>query len=129
MKQEDRSLPVLLIGASVLLEVGPRGVLSSMAAGCLSDDAQGSTALIPALRKDKPEVESLLSGLGGLHCHHVAVDWAALFTPHAPRRVASRVRARTETTSPPPARRGTRGWPTGGYAEACRAGRSLADAG
>jgi acyl transferase domain-containing protein/surfactin synthase thioesterase subunit/D-arabinose 1-dehydrogenase-like Zn-dependent alcohol dehydrogenase/acyl carrier protein len=75
------------LGAGFMLELGPRGVLSPLAAACLSDDAQPSTVTAPTLRPDKPEVEALVAALGGLHCHGVGVDWGAFFEPFEPMRV------------------------------------------
>jgi acyl transferase domain-containing protein len=80
-----RTLEAQNIG--VMLELGPHGVLSSMAAGCLSEASQDTLALLPALRRDRPETETLALALGGLHCHGVAVDWPAYFAPFAPQRV------------------------------------------
>ncbi|PRQ09060.1 type I polyketide synthase [Enhygromyxa salina] len=74
-------------GVNVCLELGPHGVLSAMAAGCLSDAADGAMALVPALRRDQPEGETLALALGGLHCHGVVINWAAYFQPFSPHRV------------------------------------------
>jgi acyl transferase domain-containing protein len=70
-------------GVRVCVELGPHGVLSSMAAGCVSE----AVALLPALRRDRPEAETLALALGGLHCHGVRVDWQRYFEPFAARRV------------------------------------------
>jgi acyl transferase domain-containing protein len=58
-----------------------------MGAGCLSDDARERTSLVPALRKDRPEPDALVSALGALHAHGRTVDWQAFFDPARPRRV------------------------------------------
>ncbi|HVI02585.1 MAG TPA: SDR family NAD(P)-dependent oxidoreductase, partial [Enhygromyxa sp.] len=71
----------------VCLELGPHGVLSSMAASCLSDAAQSEVALLPALRRNRSESETLALALGSLHAHGVRVDWDAYFQPFAVRRV------------------------------------------
>lgn len=74
-------------GISVCLELGPHGVLSSMAAGCLVDEGPDSIALFPSLRRDRPETETLAFALGNLHCHGVDVNWQAYFEPFGPKRV------------------------------------------
>ena len=71
----------------VCLELGPHGVLSSMAASCLSDAGQSEVALLPALRRNRSESETLALALGSLHAHGVRVDWDAYFQPFAVRRV------------------------------------------
>ncbi|TDT97687.1 acyl transferase domain-containing protein [Streptomyces sp. 846.5] len=58
------------------LELGPDGTLTAMALGCLADD---DALLVPALRKDRPELTALLTAMAGLFTHGVDVDWAALF--------------------------------------------------
>lgn len=70
---------------AVALELGPRGVLSSMVPGCLEQD--GSIRCVPTLRNDKPEPESLAAALGILHCLGVGVDWPGFFAPATPQRV------------------------------------------
>ncbi|PRP97904.1 Phenolphthiocerol synthesis polyketide synthase type I Pks15/1 [Enhygromyxa salina] len=67
------------LGVGAWLELGPQGVLSSMVAGCLSDQGQDHVALLPALRRDRPEPETLALALGGLHCRGLDVDWGAYF--------------------------------------------------
>ncbi len=75
-------------GASTFLELGPHGVLCSMGADCLSDDARERAAFLPALRKDRPETDALVATLGALHARGQAVDWAAFFAPARSRRVS-----------------------------------------
>ncbi|USX53689.1 SDR family NAD(P)-dependent oxidoreductase [Lentzea sp. HUAS12] len=58
-------------GVTRYLELGPDGVLS--AAG--QDSADGR--FVPALRRDRDEVTTLLAGLADLHVHGGRVDWAA----------------------------------------------------
>ncbi|WP_228082889.1 type I polyketide synthase [Streptomyces profundus] len=62
-------------GTTSFLEIGPDGVLSAMAEGT------------PALRKNRPEVETLLTGVGALFVHGVKVDWPAVFAGTGARRV------------------------------------------
>ncbi|WP_404828579.1 SDR family NAD(P)-dependent oxidoreductase [Spongiactinospora rosea] len=55
-------------GVTRFVEMGPDGVLSAM-----SDER----LFVPLLRKDRPEVEALWSGLGRAWAAGVAVDWKA----------------------------------------------------
>nr|BFE27867.1 hypothetical protein GCM10010200_001180 [Actinomadura rugatobispora] len=57
------------------LELGPGATLSAMVHESLGEDA----AAVPALRKDRPEPETLLAALARLHARGVAVDWPAFF--------------------------------------------------
>ncbi len=74
-------------GVSVMLELGPHGVLTAMASSCLSEAGQQQTAMVPSLRRERSETESLALALGTLHGLGVAVDWEAYFTPFGARRV------------------------------------------
>ncbi|MBB6170292.1 acyl transferase domain-containing protein/acyl carrier protein [Nocardiopsis mwathae] len=65
------------LGVTRFVELGPDGVLTAMAQGCL-DDADDAL-LIPSLRKDRPEATALLTALARLHCGGARVDWAAYF--------------------------------------------------
>lgn len=65
-------------GVGLCLELGPRPVLSSMAAGCFSE-AGVAPELVSAGCKDELEVEATVSALGSLHCHGLAVDWPRFF--------------------------------------------------
>ena len=60
-------------GARASLELGPDGVLTAMAAGCLSEAAQ--MPVVAAQRRERDGAEALLAALGVLHGHGVAVDW------------------------------------------------------
>ncbi|WP_338784236.1 SDR family NAD(P)-dependent oxidoreductase [Streptomyces sp. DG1A-41] len=62
-------------GADVFVEVGPLGVLSPMAAGCLA----GEGLFVAAQRKNRPHTAAALRTAATLHAHGVAVDWHALF--------------------------------------------------
>ncbi|MFI6584142.1 SDR family NAD(P)-dependent oxidoreductase [Embleya sp. NPDC050493] len=72
-------------GVSRFVELGPDGVLSAMVRGCVADD---DVVVVPALRKDRPEVTTLLSAVGELHVSGAPVDWDAFFAGHGARRVA-----------------------------------------
>ncbi|MFI1161528.1 type I polyketide synthase [Streptomyces sioyaensis] len=62
-------------GVTRFLEIGPDGTLTAMAQACLD----GDRALIPALRKDRPETHGVMAAVGALHTSGAALDWAALF--------------------------------------------------
>ncbi|QLJ03457.1 SDR family NAD(P)-dependent oxidoreductase [Streptomyces sp. NEAU-sy36] len=62
------------LGATTFVEIGPGGVLSALAQGCVDD-----VVAIPALRADRPEPEALTLALGRLHAHGFSPDWRALF--------------------------------------------------
>ncbi|RSM33978.1 polyketide synthase, partial [Amycolatopsis balhimycina DSM 5908] len=67
-------------GVRTFLELGPDATLTTHTASL--DEVTG----IPALRKDKPENETLLRALAGLYVQGVGVDWDAFFAPLGPRR-------------------------------------------
>ncbi|MGW4568178.1 SDR family NAD(P)-dependent oxidoreductase, partial [Streptomyces sp. NPDC004561] len=62
------------LGVTTFVEVGPGGVLSGMAQGCVDD-----VVTIPVLRADRPEPYALVTAVGQLHTHGVPPDWQALF--------------------------------------------------
>ncbi|WP_338932910.1 SDR family NAD(P)-dependent oxidoreductase [Streptomyces netropsis] len=70
-------------GVGTLLELGPDGVLSAMAAESVSEE----TVMVPVLRKDRPEETAAVSALARLHTQGVPVDWEAFFAGTAARRV------------------------------------------
>ncbi|KJK55078.1 hypothetical protein UK12_30910, partial [Saccharothrix sp. ST-888] len=70
-------------GITTYLELGPDGVLTAMAQHCLGEDRDGGSdgiALVPALRADRPEVQSLLTALARVHVHGATPDWQAVST-------------------------------------------------
>ncbi|OLR93863.1 type I polyketide synthase, partial [Actinokineospora bangkokensis] len=73
-------------GVHRFAELGAGGVLSALTAGCLPADAPA--AVVPLLRADRPEPESLVAGVAALHANGAAVDWAAFFTGVGARPVA-----------------------------------------
>ncbi|MFI9818285.1 type I polyketide synthase [Saccharothrix variisporea] len=60
------------LGATEFLELGPDGVLTALAAQCLTDEPGSVT---PLLRAGRPESESALAALGVLHTRGVRVTW------------------------------------------------------
>nr|ADH04660.1 TugD [Chondromyces crocatus] len=72
-------------GATTFLELGPHGVLCAMVHDGLSDEAHARSAILPTLRDDHPEVQALLTALGGLHARGHWLDWHAFFAPFGAR--------------------------------------------
>ncbi|MGA6151788.1 type I polyketide synthase [Stenotrophomonas sp. NPDC087984] len=70
-------------GVTRFVEIGPAGVLSAMGQECVS----GPAAFVPLMRKDRDEVEALLSGVAQLHAHGGDVDWERVFAGRGARRV------------------------------------------
>ncbi|MGV9380277.1 type I polyketide synthase, partial [Nonomuraea sp. NPDC003707] len=62
--------------AGCFLEVGPDGVLTGLAQQSIADGV-----FVPAARKDRDEVRTLIEALGRLHTQGIAVDWTAVLTP------------------------------------------------
>ncbi|WP_189135873.1 SDR family NAD(P)-dependent oxidoreductase [Wenjunlia tyrosinilytica] len=67
------------------VELGPDGTLTAMAQGCLEGDGH---LLVSGLRRDRPELTSLLSSVAAVFTHGGTVDWSALFAGTGARRVA-----------------------------------------
>ncbi|MEU3483946.1 SDR family NAD(P)-dependent oxidoreductase, partial [Streptomyces sp. NPDC033753] len=63
-------------GADTFLELGPDGVCSAMAADSVRDPEAAAT--VSALRKARPEPQSLLAALAAVFVRGHAVDWAAV---------------------------------------------------
>ncbi|MEW2035365.1 type I polyketide synthase, partial [Streptomyces roseifaciens] len=62
------------LGVTTFVEVGPGGVLSGMAQGCVE-----GAVTVPLLRADRPERQAAVAALAELHVHGVSPDWRALF--------------------------------------------------
>ncbi|MGW7104497.1 SDR family NAD(P)-dependent oxidoreductase, partial [Streptomyces sp. NPDC054883] len=71
-------------GATRFLEIGPDGILTGLAQQTVDS---GQAVLVPALRKNRPEPETLIAALGQLHATGVPVDWATCFAGTGARRV------------------------------------------
>ncbi|MFJ2958175.1 type I polyketide synthase [Streptomyces sp. NPDC087270] len=82
-------------GVDRYLELGPRGVLSAMAAATLADGADTDTrtgtdlepVVVAALRKDTDEAHSLVAALARLHAAGTPVDWRSFYAGSGARRV------------------------------------------
>ncbi len=64
-------------GATAYLEIGPDAVLAPMAEACLDGD---EPLVVPLLRRDHPEHETFLLGLGRAYVHGLHVDWTPALT-------------------------------------------------
>ncbi|MFI1068285.1 type I polyketide synthase, partial [Streptomyces spororaveus] len=64
-------------GVTTYIELGPDGILSAMAQDCLAKD--GAT-FAPALRKGRPEPETITTALAHAHTHGTTVDWETYFS-------------------------------------------------
>ncbi|MEU1313167.1 type I polyketide synthase, partial [Streptomyces cinnamoneus] len=73
------------LGVTRFVEIGPGGVLSALAQGCLADTAD--VIAIPAVRAGSPEAEAVTGAVAQIHVHGIPVDWDAFFAGHGARRV------------------------------------------
>ncbi|HEX5852240.1 MAG TPA: type I polyketide synthase [Solirubrobacteraceae bacterium] len=80
-------------GATRYLEVGPDAVLTTAVHECLTPDPASGEGVDPSgapfgavasMRRERPEVPTLLRGLSELWAHGETVDWAAMFTDARP---------------------------------------------
>ena len=60
-------------GVRASLELGPDGILTALAAGCLSEAS--ALQAVAAQRRGRDGSEALLASLGVLHVHGVGIDW------------------------------------------------------
>jgi len=65
-------------GHRVFLEVSTHPVVAHSITETLAAAGVSGGVVVPTLRRERPERETLLDNLGLLHCHGVPVDWAAL---------------------------------------------------
>ncbi|MFE2102667.1 SDR family NAD(P)-dependent oxidoreductase, partial [Streptomyces sp. NPDC059468] len=68
-------------GVTHMLELGPDGVLTALAQQSVS-----GVTLLPCLRANRPEENSMVDALARLHMHGVTVDWAAFYAGSGVRR-------------------------------------------
>ncbi|WP_236654669.1 type I polyketide synthase, partial [Streptacidiphilus anmyonensis] len=71
-------------GVRTFVELGPDGVLAAMGQDCATED---STAFVPVLRAERPEVRTLTTALAQAHVRGVTVDWTAVFAGTGGRRI------------------------------------------
>jgi pimaricinolide synthase PimS1 len=74
-------------GVRTSLELGPDGVLTGLAAGCLSEGSP--MQVVASQRRGRDGSEALMAALGALHVHGVDVDWAKALGANAKAPVAS----------------------------------------
>ncbi|MEU6593160.1 SDR family NAD(P)-dependent oxidoreductase, partial [Streptomyces sp. NPDC046881] len=72
-------------GAGLFLELGPDTVCATMADASVGGD--GTIVTAGALRRERPEVPSLLAAVGRVFAHGAGVDWAAVHAGRGARRV------------------------------------------
>ncbi len=75
------------VGATRLLEMGPDGVLTAIARGCLGEEDEQRVLLVPALRARRDELQTFTAFLAEAHLHGMEIDWQALFARRGARRV------------------------------------------
>ncbi|WP_443059698.1 acyltransferase domain-containing protein [Streptomyces sp. NBC_00443] len=72
-------------GVTRFVELGPDGTLTALTQQALDDDH--GAAILPTLRRDRPETETLARAVGTLHISGAPVDWQAYFAGTAARPV------------------------------------------
>ncbi|MEH0656618.1 SDR family NAD(P)-dependent oxidoreductase [Streptomyces stelliscabiei] len=86
----DGMLRLAAEGAVTYLELGPDGSLTALGRDCLTEDPadpadpSAAGALVPLLRKDRPESRAVTDALAHLHVRGTAVDWPAVLDAGAP---------------------------------------------
>ncbi|MFF7247532.1 SDR family NAD(P)-dependent oxidoreductase [Embleya sp. NPDC008237] len=73
-------------GVTRFVELGPDGVLSAMVRENVAEDG-AAYVVLPALRKGRSEMATLLAAVGELHVSGVPVNWDAFFADHGARHV------------------------------------------
>ncbi|NEA54884.1 SDR family NAD(P)-dependent oxidoreductase [Streptomyces sp. SID13666] len=68
-------------GVSAFLELGPDAVLSAMGAESVTDPV--ASVLVPALRRDRDEAQTLVEAVTRLYLRGIGVDWRAFFAGRA----------------------------------------------
>ncbi|MBT2212472.1 type I polyketide synthase [Actinomadura sp. NEAU-AAG7] len=73
-------------GVTHYLEIGPNATLTPLIHECLGDAAD-SAVLVATRRRDRPEVDDLMTAMSRLHVHGAAPDWPELAAGPGARRV------------------------------------------
>jgi pimaricinolide synthase PimS1 len=71
------------LGVTRFVELGPDGVLSAMAQGCVAEGG----LFVPALRARRDQVRTLVGCAGAMHAAGIDVDWPAFFAGRGAQRV------------------------------------------
>jgi len=67
-------------GVSTYLEIGPDATLTALTSTCLaSTEPAGQPAVIPAIRRDRPDAQTLVAAVARAHLRGHAVDWRAIY--------------------------------------------------
>src|SRR5262249_20993525 len=74
-------------GVGACVELGPDGVLTALAAGCLSEASP--IHVVAAQRGERDGAEAVMAALGELHSHGVAVDWEKVLGGRTGRRLVA----------------------------------------
>jgi acyl transferase domain-containing protein len=81
----DGMRAMLDLGCKVFVEIGPEPSLLAMGKGVAPDR---NLTWLPALRRNEPDWDVLLSTMGALYVHGVPLDWSAFDSAYARHRVA-----------------------------------------
>ncbi|MEU5811663.1 type I polyketide synthase [Streptomyces sp. NPDC047718] len=63
-------------GVTTYVELGPDGVLSALGQECVRDTG---AVFVPAVRKGRPEAETVMAALARSHVRGISVDWQAVY--------------------------------------------------
>ncbi|MER5363504.1 acyltransferase domain-containing protein, partial [Streptomyces sp. NPDC002785] len=72
---------------TTFLELGPGGVLTSLAQQASADRSDAGLSFLPSLHREEDEAVAVVTALGRLHARGVPVSWTALFDGSSPGRV------------------------------------------
>lgn len=112
----DGACALAALRPDVCIEVGPMPALLSAAESAFADVG---TTLIPTLRKGRDDWEQALDAVGAAWLRGASIDWAALYSPYGPSRIAlptypwQRTRHWYVASKPAPARVPSSGRATG----------------